>query len=115
VVSRSTEEGRKTGSTVKVTHDPLEAVQGADVIYTDVWTSMGQEKEKEERIRSFKPYQVNPELVKLAKEDYIFMHCLPAHRGEEVTNEVADSRNSVIFDQAENRMHAQKALMALIM
>jgi ornithine carbamoyltransferase len=115
VVSRSTEEGRKTGSTVRITHDPQEAVQGADVIYTDVWTSMGQEKEKEERIRSFKPYQVNPELVKMAKEDYIFMHCLPAHRGEEVTNEVADSRNSVIFDQAENRMHTQKALMALTM
>jgi ornithine carbamoyltransferase len=115
VISRSTEEGRKTGSTVRITQDPQEAVQGADVIYTDVWTSMGQEKEKEERIRSFKPYQVNPELVKMAKEDYIFMHCLPAHRGEEVTNEVADSRNSVIFDQAENRMHTQKALMALTM
>jgi ornithine carbamoyltransferase len=115
VVSRSIEEGRKNGSTVKITNDPQEAVRGADVIYTDVWTSMGQEKEKEERIKSFKPYQVNPELVKLAKEDYIFMHCLPAHRGEEVTNEVADSKNSVIFDQAENRMHAQKALMALTM
>jgi len=115
VVSRSAEEGRKNGSTVKVTNDPQEAVKGADVIYTDVWTSMGQEKEKEERIKSFKPYQVNPDLVKMAKEDYIFMHCLPAHRGEEVTNEVADSRNSVIFDQAENRMHTQKALMALIM
>lgn len=115
VVSRSVEEGRRSGSTVKVTNDPKEAVQGADVIYTDVWTSMGQEKEKEERIKIFKPYQVNPGLVKGAKEDYIFMHCLPAHRGEEVTNEVADSRNSVIFDQAENRMHTQKALMALIM
>ncbi len=115
VVSRSVEEGRKNGSTVKVTNDPQEAIQGADVIYTDVWTSMGQEKEKEERIKKFKPYQVNGALVQKAKEDYIFMHCLPAHRGEEVTNEVADSRNSVIFDQAENRMHTQKALMALVM
>jgi len=76
---------------------------------------MGQEKEKAERIRSLKPYQINSKMVKGAKEDYIFMHCLPAHRGEEVTDEVADSPNSVIFDQAENRLHTQKALMALIM
>jgi ornithine carbamoyltransferase len=76
---------------------------------------MGKEKEKEERANIMKPYQVIRDLVKLAKEDYIIMHCLPAHRGEEVTNEVADSKNSVIFDQAENRMHAQKALMALTM
>jgi ornithine carbamoyltransferase len=76
---------------------------------------MGKEKEHEERMKVFKPYQVNAELVKKAKPDHIFMHCLPAHRGEEVTNEVADSRNSVIFDQAENRMHTQKALLALIM
>jgi ornithine carbamoyltransferase len=115
VVSRATEEGRKNGSTVKVTNDPQKAVQDADVVYTDVWTSMGQEKEKEERLKLFHPYQINPQLVKGAKEDYIFMHCLPAHRGEEVVNEVADSKNSVIFDQAENRMHTQKALMALIM
>jgi ornithine carbamoyltransferase len=80
-----------------------------------VWASMGKEKEHEERVKVLKPYQINSGLVKLAKEDYIFMHCLPAHRGEEVTNEVADSKNSVIFDQAENRMHTQKALMALIM
>jgi ornithine carbamoyltransferase len=100
---------------VIVTNDPKEAVKGADAIYTDVWASMGKEKEKEERVKIMKPYQVNRDLVRLAKEDYIFMHCLPAHRGEEVTNEVADSRNSVIFDQAENRMHTQKALMALTM
>ena len=89
--------------------------EGADVIYTDVWASMGKEKEHEERVKIMKPYQVNVDLVKGAKEDYIFMHCLPAHRGEEVTNEVADSKNSVIFDQAENRMHTQKAVMALTM
>jgi len=115
VVARGKEEAKRTGCEVIVTNDPKEAVKGADVIYTDVWASMGKEKEQEERVKIMKPYQVNRDLVKLAKEDYIFMHCLPAHRGEEVTNEVADSRNSVIFDQAENRMHTQKALMALTM
>jgi ornithine carbamoyltransferase len=115
VVSEGREEARRKGKVVTVTNDPVEAVLGADVVYTDVWASMGKEKEHEERVKIFKPYQVNAELVKRAKQDYIFMHCLPAHRGEEVTDEVADSKNSVIFDQAENRMHTQKALMALIM
>jgi ornithine carbamoyltransferase len=115
VVARGKEEAKRTGCEVIVTNDPKEAAKDADVIYTDVWASMGKEKEHEERVKIMKPYQVNRDLVKLAKEDYIFMHCLPAHRGEEVTNEVADSRNSVIFDQAENRMHTQKALMALTM
>jgi ornithine carbamoyltransferase len=115
VVSEGREEARKRGRVVTVTNDPVEAVLGADIVYTDVWASMGKEKEHEERVKVFKPYQVNAELVKRAKQDYIFMHCLPAHRGEEVTDEVADSKNSVIFDQAENRLHTQKALMALIM
>lgn len=115
VVANGREEAKKNGRMVTVTNDPVEAVVGADVVYTDVWTSMGKEKEHEERLKLFRPYQVNPELVKKAKPDYLFMHCLPAHRGEEVTNEVADSKNSVIFDQAENRMHTQKALLALIM
>jgi ornithine carbamoyltransferase len=115
VVARGKEEAKRNGCEVIVTNDPKEAVKGADAIYTDVWASLGKEKEKEERVKIMKPYQVNRDLVRLAKEDYIFMHCLPAHRGEEVTNEVADSRNSVIFDQAENRMHTQKALMALTM
>ena len=115
VVARGKEEAKRNGCEVIVSNDPKEAVKGADAIYTDVWASMGKEKEQEERVKIMKPYQVNCDLVKLAKEDYIFMHCLPAHRGEEVTNEVADSKNSVIFDQAENRMHAQKALMALTM
>jgi ornithine carbamoyltransferase len=115
VVSEGREEARRKGKVVTVTNDPVEAVLGADVVYTDVWASMGKEKEHEERVKIFKPYQVNAELVKRAKQDYIFMHCLPAHRGEEVTDEVADSKNSVIFDQAENRMHTQKALMALTM
>jgi ornithine carbamoyltransferase len=115
VVEQAKEEAKRRGCAVKVTLDPQEAVKGADVIYTDVWASMGKEKEREERIRVLKPYQVNPQLAKEAKVDYIFMHCLPAHRGEEVVDEVADSRNSVIFDQAENRMHTQKAVMALTM
>jgi len=115
VVAEGREEARRNGRVVTVTNDPVEAMLGADIVYTDVWASMGKEKEHEERVKIFKPYQVNAELVKRAKQDYIFMHCLPAHRGEEVTNEVADSKNSVIFDQAENRLHAQKALMALIM
>jgi ornithine carbamoyltransferase len=115
VLSRAGADAKRGGSRIRVTEDPREAVQGADVIYTDVWASMGKEKEHAERVKMFQPYQVNSELVKLAKEDYLFMHCLPAHRGEEVTNEVADSANSVIFDQAENRMHVQKAIMALLM
>ncbi len=115
VVSQAKSEGKKNGCRVEVVNDPREAVRGADVVYTDVWASMGQEKEHAERVKIFKPFQVNAKLVKEAKEDHIFMHCLPAHRGEEVTDEVADSLNSVIFDQAENRMHTQKALLALIM
>ncbi len=115
VVSKAMEEGKRNGCEVRVTNNPKEAVRGADIVYTDVWASMGQEKEHEERVKIFKPYQVNAQLFKKAKEDYLFMHCLPAHRGEEVTDQVADSKNSVIFDQAENRMHTQKGLLALIM
>jgi ornithine carbamoyltransferase len=115
VVSKAKEEGKRSGCKVKVTKDPKEAVREADIIYTDVWTSMGKEKERGKRLKVFKPYQVNGKLVKVAKDDYLFMHCLPAHRGEEVTDEVADSGNSVIFDQAENRLHTQKGLLALIM
>ncbi len=115
VVLKAKEEGKISGCIVKVTKDPKEATRGADIIYTDVWASMGKEKEHEKRVKIFKPYQVNTKLVKEAKEDYLFMHCLPAHRGEEVTDEVADSKNSIIFDQAENRLHTQKALMALMM
>jgi len=115
VVWEAKEEAKRSGCKVRVTNDPKEAVRGADIIYTDVWTSMGREKEREKRVKILKPYQVNAKLAKEAKQDYLFMHCLPAHRGEEVTNEVADSKNSVIFDQAENRLHAQKALLALIL
>jgi ornithine carbamoyltransferase len=114
VVSEAREEAKRSGCEVNLTNDPKAAVKGADIVYTDVWTSMGKEKEHGKRVKIFRPYQVNAKLVKEAKEDYLFMHCLPAHRGEEVTDEVADSKNSVIFDQAENRLHAQKALLALI-
>jgi ornithine carbamoyltransferase len=114
VVSEAREEAKRSGCEVNLTNDPKAAVKGADIVYTDVWTSMGKEKEHKKRVKIFRPYQVNAKLVKEAKEDYLFMHCLPAHRGEEVTDEVADSKYSVIFDQAENRLHAQKALLALI-
>ncbi len=103
------------GSKIEIMNDPLEAVKDADIIYTDVWASMGQESEAQERRSHFIQYQVNPELVKHAKDDYLFMHCLPAHRGDEVVDDVADSGNSVIFDEAENRLHVQKAIMALVM
>ena len=103
------------GSKIEITEDPVKAVKGADIIYTDVWASMGQEKEAADRKKKFIRYQVNSKLVKNAKDDYIFMHCLPAHRGDEVTDEICDSPNSVIFDEAENRLHVQKAIMALVM
>ncbi|MGP9075693.1 ornithine carbamoyltransferase [Geobacillus thermodenitrificans] len=107
--------GEKTGATVTVTHDPLEAVAGADAIYTDVWTSMGQESESDERLQVFQSYQVNEALVKAAKPDYIFLHCLPAHRGEEVTAGVMDGPNSMVFEQAGNRLHAQKAILVSVL
>ena len=112
VVRLAQEFARESGSKIVETHDPYEAVEGADVIYTDVWTSMGQEEETERRLRVFPPYQVNQKLVESAKDDVIVMHCLPAHRGQEITDEVADGPHSVLFRQAENRMHAQKGILA---
>lgn len=114
IVNEALTNAKFMGSKVEIVDDPVKAVRNADVIYTDVWASMGQEKEAEERKKKFTKYQVNSKLIKNAKEDYLFMHCLPAHRGDEVTNEVADSPNSVIFDEAENRLHVQKAIMALL-
>jgi len=105
----------KLGIAPKVTEHPPEAVRGARVVYTDVWASMGQETEAEERKEKFAPYQVDEGLMDLAAEDAIFLHCLPAHRGEEVTAEVIDGPRSRVFDQAENRLHAQKALLYLLM
>ncbi|MDQ1911312.1 ornithine carbamoyltransferase [Paenibacillus sp. GD4] len=115
VVQLSKEVAALNGSTIEVVYDPKEAIDGADVVYTDVWASMGMEAEQKEREAAFANYQVNDELVKFAKKDYLFMHCLPAHRGEEVSEGVIDGQNSIIFDQAENRLHAQKAVMAAIM
>ncbi|MCA6214021.1 MULTISPECIES: ornithine carbamoyltransferase [Thermococcus] len=115
VIKWAEENSAESGGSFELLHDPIKAVKDADVIYTDVWASMGQEAEAEQRRKIFMPFQVNKELVKHAKKDYIFMHCLPAHRGEEVTDDVIDSPNSVVWDQAENRLHAQKAAMALIM
>ncbi|MEN8097874.1 MAG: ornithine carbamoyltransferase [Chloroflexota bacterium] len=104
-----------SGGKVTLIGDPMKAVKGANVIYTDTWTSMGQEMEAEERRKSFARYQVNESLVSLSAKDCIVMHCLPAHRGEELTDQVADGPNSVIFDQAENRLHAQKAILVALM
>ena len=115
IVEQALETAKKTGAKIKILTDPIEAVKDADIIYTDVWTSMGQESEANLRKEIFQRYQVNAQLVKNAKPDYLFMHCLPAHRGDEVVDEIADSPNSVIFDEAENRMHVQKAIMALVM
>jgi len=105
----------QTGGSCVVTNDPQEAASGADVIYTDTWTSMGQESEADERLRTFLPYQVNTKLFNLAKRDAIFLHCLPAHRGLEVTDDVIDSSRSAVFQEAENRLHAQKAILVQLM
>ena len=115
IVKNAMENAEYMGSKIEIMEDPIKAVYDADVIYTDVWASMGQEAEAEERKQYFSKYQINPELVKNAKDDFIFMHCLPAHRGNEVVDEVIDSENSVVFDEAENRLHVQKAIMALVM
>ncbi|ASB92687.1 MULTISPECIES: ornithine carbamoyltransferase [Bacillus] len=105
----------QSGSSITLTDDPVEAVKDADVIYSDVFTSMGQEAEEQERLAVFAPYQVNAALVSHAKPDYTFLHCLPAHREEEVTAEVIDGPNSAVFQQAENRLHVQKALLKAIL
>ncbi|BBH23934.1 ornithine carbamoyltransferase [Paenibacillus baekrokdamisoli] len=114
-VRQTKENASETGSRIHVCYDPKEAIADADIVYTDVWASMGFEAEQKEREIAFANYQVNEELVKYAKSDYLFLHCLPAHRGEEVSEGVIDGKHSIIFDQAENRLHAQKAIMAAIM
>jgi ornithine carbamoyltransferase len=102
------------GSAIQIGEDPKAAVRGADVVYTDVWTSMGQETESQKRAGVFRPYQVNAELVRLAKPDAIVLHCLPAHRGEEITDEVMEGPQSAVFDQAENRLHVQRAILEML-
>lgn len=114
VVDAAQEAGRHTGARIEVSHD-LQAVAGADAVYTDVWASMGQESEAEARKARFRPYRIDRAVMDRAGSDAVFMHCLPAHRGDEVTDDVADSPQSIIFEQAENRLHAQKAaLLALL-
>lgn len=106
---------KETGSVITITNDAYEAIKGADVVYTDTWASMGQESEKEIRKKVFMPYQVNKELFSQADKEAIFLHCLPAYRGSEVTSDVIDGKQSVIFDEAENRLHAQKAVLVRLM
>jgi len=112
---RIVEEARAQGAQVAILRDPKEAAKNADILYTDVWTSMGQEAEAEIRRKKFQGYTVDMDLLSLAKPDCLVMHCLPAHYGEEITYEAARSKNSVIFDQAENRLHAQKAVLAILL
>jgi ornithine carbamoyltransferase len=111
VIQQAKIDGQETGFEVLITTDPFEAVQNANAVYTDVWASMGQEGEKTKRSDIFFSYQVNKELMSLASREALFMHCLPAHRGEEVTDEIIDSVRSIVYDQAENRLHVQKAIM----
>ena len=106
---------RETKGSVEFYRDPAEAVSGADILYTDVWASMGQEAEQTVRVKAFKDYQINERLLALAARDVLVMHCLPAHRGEEISSDVLDGPHSIVFDQAENRLHVQKAIMEMLM
>ena len=115
VVENAKSDFKKSGANLLLTNDPYKAIHNADIVYTDTWVSMGQEEEKAQRLKVFMPYQVDSKMFKNAKEDAIFMHCLPAYRGFEVTTDVIDGKNSVIFDEAEIRLHAQKAVMAALM
>lgn len=115
IIEEAKSDAGKYGSTVVITEDPVEAVRNADVVYTDTWVSMGQEAEKEMRLKTFMPYQVNSKLFSEADSEAIFLHCLPAYRGLEVTEEVIDGPHSLVFEEAENRLHVQKAVMAILM
>ncbi|MFH1226964.1 MAG: ornithine carbamoyltransferase [Planctomycetota bacterium] len=115
IVRLAIDEAKKTKVNVTVTNDPAEAAKDADVIYTDVWASMGQEAEHDKRVQIFKPYQVNRALLRHARKDVLVMHCLPAHREEEITEDVLEGKHSVVWDEAENRLHTQKAVMWLLM
>ena len=115
VIDRARMEGQTTGATIEVVENPLVAVKEADVVYTDVWISMGREREHARRLRTLSPYQLNQRLLQRAKPDAIVMHCLPAHRGEEITADVLDGPQSVVIDQAENRLHMQKAILAQLL
>ncbi|WP_019123289.1 ornithine carbamoyltransferase [Brevibacillus massiliensis] len=114
IVKTAQQYADESGASLTFTDDPVQAVTGADAIYTDVWTSMGFEAENEVRLKAFQGYQIDQQLARHAAADYIFLHCLPAHRGEEVAADIIDGRHSVVFDQAENRLHAQKAVLAAV-
>jgi ornithine carbamoyltransferase len=115
IVARARENARRSGGAIELVNDPREAARGADVVYTDVWASMGQESEAEKRKEVFRPYQVNAELMACSPKDALVMHCLPAHRGDEISDDVIDSRNSIVYDQAENRLHVQKGLLFFLL
>ena len=115
VVERARKDAAATGASISVGHDVAEAVAGADVVYTDTWASMGQEAEHDERVKVFRPFQIDAAVMAKASQSAVFMHCLPAHRGEEVTDDVIESKASVVFQQAANRLHAQKAVLILLM
>lgn len=115
IVSQARAFGAISGAQIEMTNDPFEAVRSAHAVYTDVWTSMGQESEAQDRKRTFAPYQVNEQLLQAARKDILFMHCLPAKRGLEVTDDVIESPQSIVFDQAENRLHVQKALLVMML
>ena len=115
IVKTAQEDAKFTGATITVEEDMVTAAKGADVLYTDVWTSMGEEAEREQRMKDLHDYQINAELVAAARPDAIVLHCLPAHRGEEITDDVIEGPHSAVFDEAENRLHVQKAIMALLM
>ena len=115
IVENAKADAKLTGAVIDVSNDPESAVKNADVVYTDTWVSMGQEEEKAKRIKDFEGYTIDEKLFSLADSEAVFMHCLPAYRGYEVTEGVIDGPNSVIFDEAENRLHVQKAVMALTM
>ncbi len=114
IIADARDIARETGASIELFTDPHEAAVGADAIYTDAWTSMGREDETEERSRLFPPYQLNDELAAMAAPHAVFMHCLPAHRGEEITDSIMDAERSVVFDQAESRLHVQKAILAIL-
>jgi ornithine carbamoyltransferase len=115
ILARAQEEAKATGAVLTVTHDPLAAARSANVLYTDVWTSMGQEEERAKRLREFQGFQLDARLLALAAPDALVMHCLPAHRGEEISDEVMEGPRSIVFDQAENRLHMQKAILVRLL
>jgi len=115
ILHQAREDAKGTGARIQIAHDPTEAARGADVLYTDVWSSMGQEEERAKRLKAFQPFQVNRALVELARPDVLVLRCLPAHRGEELTAEVIEGPHSVVFEEAENRLHAQKALLVTLL